>query len=255
MIHFPDGAPPLSTSSSIVDSEAIRAAVAEWTLAFLESLKSGTGTREWIALFRDSLAGLLGVDRVSVDVNVAALRRQPPDADRALAISHTFDDDGAYDPTVRLDAQEATGTPASHAERFIDAMSRGGFTIHDYNPPLAEEYFDESGTYLGTILVWKRTSPTPIGERTLQLLDAAAAVIRSLFIDCAARHQSREPVNDAFYHALDELATEARLTPAQHHVVTREFNSEVQHLLPKAPSPPPLIGPRVQFAGLPKSLN
>ena len=191
--------------------------IADWHYAFCRALPERVEPRYWIEMFRTSLAELLAVDRVSVDLNIHALRQKPEAASHSIAIAESVEGDTGVRPRVRVHSIDGS---LSRSAEIIERIVQSGLGRKDYHPPFAQEYHMSDGTYLGTIVLWQRRDRNDISELNRSTFIEIGPIVTRLMLDCAARHEGMQPANRQFYETLRRIVVDCKLTRAEERVIT-----------------------------------
>ena len=179
-------------------------------IRFLNSLPTANNTIQWISEFREALRLLLGdVDRISIDFDYTFDLTHPGGATGTIRAAEYFDEDtGAV---VLVSPERSVSSPT---ERILSDFRTKAFPFHMYHEPIAFEYHI-SGTYIGTMLLWRSKERPPISPRTQTRVTELEPFIIFMMTDLVARHQTARPSHHAFHDALTLLARESNLTEAE----------------------------------------
>jgi len=105
----------------------------------------------------------------------------------------------------------------------VEAVRRQGLPFELYHPPTGFDYYYAGQAYLGTILLWREIGKPPITEGTLQTMAELEPFLVFALSDLVARHQSERPIGRVFHDALEDLVSEAGLSPQEERIVVLQL--------------------------------
>ena len=195
--------------------------IPQWLAEFTATLPPVCDARTWIEHFQASLGQYLPeIDRISININVHCLQTMNAVAPPDLLVRQHMGQKGASSLPINVDTPVAG---SSRTPALLEQMEAQGFPLHLYHTPYTEDYFLESDQYAGTIMLWTLATEPPVAQSTVQRLHDIRSLILFMLTDCAARHQTAQPINRQFYPALAHLASTARLTNQEQKVLAMQM--------------------------------
>lgn len=178
-------------------------------LRFLNELPMMGDVVQWIEGFRDALRKMLGdVDRVTVSVNTNCDLINPEKYLPHVAIKQYPQQMGESSETVVASLDNGS-TPS---QQVLEDLRQLGHSLDGYYPPNAYDYYYAGCAYLGTILLFRERSKSPISEKTNATMHALQNFMNFALSDLVTRNYYFRPINRVFYDILIGLVREAGLS-------------------------------------------
>ncbi|HVK40160.1 MAG TPA: LuxR C-terminal-related transcriptional regulator [Candidatus Kapabacteria bacterium] len=199
------GASPLGGSSPLAGSADGRATDLSARVArFLNAMPTTVESGEWMRRFHAGLKLLLaGVDVITLRVNLASEVEQPDHEMAELVIVDESSRNGGARGRRRVRAASVRTTPG---RVLVAQMLAEGFPASAYQIPSVFDYFIEGGEYVGSIVLWRERTKTPIPDATLELMRTIHPFIAFALSDCVCRHVRHDPGLHAVRHIIDAIA-------------------------------------------------
>ncbi len=182
--------------------------VPEHMIRFLNALPVTGDIVGWIEAFREALRQMLGdVDRISMKINTNC-DLSNPHRNVALEIAQHMLPAKNVGDSVHVSTSDK-GFPG---EELINEFRQLGHPVDDYHPPHYFDYYFAGKAYLGTILLLRDRSKTPISDRTLETVRALEPFILFALSDLVTRHYYARPIDRVFNEILLGMVQEAGLS-------------------------------------------
>lgn len=183
--------------------------VPEHIIKFLNALPVTGDVLQWIEGFREALRLVLGdVDRISVKINTNCDLANPNRSQNMLEINQHMVKEKNSPETFEV----TTGDKDKVGEQVIKEFREQGHPIDDYHPPHYFDYYYEGKAYIGTLLLLRDRSKTPISAKTVETMKALEQFILFALSDLVTRHYYARPIDRVFYDLLLNMVREAGLS-------------------------------------------
>jgi transposase len=187
-------------------------------LAFLNALPITGDVTQWVLSFREALAAFFGdVDRVSINVNTNCNLSNPESYDASSIVTQHVGSNVAPRGRVAISVKREKETRP--ADRLLRDAEQAGFPVKEFHPPAAFDYHFAGTAYLGTIVLWRKRTESPISEDTLDAMAALEPFVLFALSDIVARHKAEQPVSAAFSEALSRMNNDAELSAQEQKIV------------------------------------
>lgn len=188
---------------------------------FLNALPSTMDPVEWINKFRDALMELFDdVDRISIIVNTLCDLHKPEEYVPTVSIRHHNQGGGTASGSISVNAIEQ---PGGRFEGIVEDFRRQGFPLGDYHRPIGFDFHYEGHAYLGTVVLWREVTVTPISDHTIEVIRSLEPFLTFMLTDLVTRHQYGKPVDRAFYQAWERLVDEALLSQQERRIIVLQL--------------------------------
>jgi DNA-binding CsgD family transcriptional regulator len=192
----------------------------ERIIEFLNALPTTGVVNEWVEGFRHALLPLLGnVDRIIISVNVECDLENPESYNPNRHVTQIL----AADRHVEKDIQTRSQGASSESREMLARMQRTGFPFERYHHPYVFGYFFRGRAYLGTMLLLRERSKSPIDEQSIRRVKQLRSFMEFAFSYCVSRYQISHPESHAFDNRLREIVSEYNLTEPERDLLTLQF--------------------------------
>jgi DNA-binding CsgD family transcriptional regulator len=206
-IKRPRATPKSSASDCILPGKVI---------ALLNALPDRADATEWIEQFRAALVELFGdIDRITINVgSTESSGGSGPGSSDIMAVHHV----GKENRRGRS-AIITSEMPKEPSGQILTTMVANGFPADRYHPPHLYDYRRADGTYLGSIILWRSVTSTPISPGTLGTFASLEPFLLFMLSDSMARQQAARPELNSFTERMTEIAREYGLSKREHEVI------------------------------------
>jgi transposase len=182
---------------------------------FLNALPTTDDTRQWIIDFREALATFLGdVDRISINVDLTFDREEATSGQ--IVTQHVQSSTTARSRMAITVARDHAETPS---QRLLSEVRAGGFPVSSFHPPSTFDYYVGAGVYIGSVILWRNCTESPISDATLAVMRELERFILFALSDIIARNKAARPVDTAFSDALRRMNADADLSAQEQRIV------------------------------------
>lgn len=202
--------PTRPTTSMPMPNSTAGPLIPENIMEFMNALPVTGEVVEWILAFREALRKLLGdVDRVAVRVDTYCDLINASPRSGAIEIIQIASPTKKASETVVTTELRNDLPPSAKFRAEVLASGPEGVAYH---VPDCYDYYYRGTAYLGSILLLRERSRTPISERTRAAMKGLEPFIIFAFSDVVTRHHYMQPIDRVFNSILTEVSRESNLS-------------------------------------------
>ncbi len=209
---------PAETNGTNGKQEALPPLLNRRTLAFLNRLPVSADTVEWGRTFKRLLCELFDdVDHVALNIRttldlINPTTNRPGQVHRQSVFSHRKKEKKI---SVVHDTEGQR-----RWEKLYEEGVRNGFPAEDYREPTGfDYYYQTTGSYIGTILLFSRRENPPISPQTITLMEELRPFFLFILSDHIARHRMVHPEDVLFRDLVTRIGDNARLSEREKEIL------------------------------------
>ena len=192
--------------------------VSHQVISFLNKLPLTTDTVTWCRAFKQLLCEFLDdVDRVVINIRTTLdmlnpASNRPGQIHRQSFFSHKRN---MTEVSVLHDTDQK-----QKWEQIFEEGIQNDFPAHLYHTPIGFDYFYQtSGSYLGTIILFSKQENQPISSQTITLMEELRPFFLYILSDHIARHRMKNPGDVLFRDLVSRINHDANLSSREQEIL------------------------------------
>ena len=187
---------------------------------FLNALPQHADTVQWCKEMQTLLCDLLDVDRVVINIRTT-LDLINPSGNRPGQVHRqsVFSDMAPQEGRKGISILHDTESGRKWEQIFEEGLGRG-FAADKYHSPVGfDYYYQTTGSYLATVILFRNREHPPVSSRSIMFLEELRPFLIFLFSDHIARHRMAHPEDVLFRDLVTRINVDVDLTQREQEIL------------------------------------